>query len=327
VPYWWDGDISERYWVEIRYVEGIGEELRCPVTDESGQPNAWYDLVESVNTGDVVYHWNAEQHRFVGRSEVAQPVLISGGQRTVELANFVPIRATVDLALVRQHEQDLTALRDTLREENPGEALYLPFQYRSDGLRMMSNYFAKLPKTVVDLFFDETGVGEGSAAPPPGDEGPTGPTDTPPARYRFLEPFQPRQDSWYQVNVSGGLQRRSRKHETLVNNFAHWLSDNGVTGVGRNAVVDLGVLQPPVVIEAKIVGSTWAPAIRAAVGQLYEYRFFQVTNPQAALVFLADQPVPTVWVEYLDRDRQIGSAWPNSTGFSLTALAQAALGL
>jgi hypothetical protein len=64
-----------------------------------------------------------------------------------------------------------------------------------------------------------------------------------------------------------------------------------------------------------------------AVGQLYEYRFFQVADPRAALLFLSDKPVPQNWVDYLERDRQIGAAWPSGNDFVLTDLAHTAIGL
>lgn len=327
VPYWWEADSAEKFWVEIRYVDGIGESLRCSVTDESGGANPWYDLVAEVSPGDVIYHWNAHEHRFVGRSEVAAPVTVAGSARTVQLRDFTPLRVIIDLDTVRQHEEQLRNLRESLQQQFPDQHLYLPFQYRADGLRMLSNYFAKLPRSVVELLFDDTGIGEASLPPPPSDEGPPGEPEGPPSRYGFLKPFQSKQDGWYQAHIAGGIQRRSRKHETLVNSFAAWLESKGIHGLGRNAAIDLGVVRPPAIIEAKVVGASWPPAIRAAVGQLYEYRFFKVADPAAELIFLADKPVPADWIHYLENDRNIGAAWPTGSGFALSPLARHALRL
>lgn len=98
----WGDDPDERYWVEIRWTEGIGTELRCPQTDENGNPNPWYDLVTTVEPGDVVYHWNAREHRFVGRSTVAAPFHVDSlGQRVVPLNGFEPILPLPGRAVLR----------------------------------------------------------------------------------------------------------------------------------------------------------------------------------------------------------------------------------
>jgi hypothetical protein len=65
MPYWWDGDPNERLWVEIRWIEGIGLDLSCPLVNEDGHADPRYDLVGEVRTDDTVYHWNATEHRFV----------------------------------------------------------------------------------------------------------------------------------------------------------------------------------------------------------------------------------------------------------------------
>lgn len=75
MAYWWEGEGSERYWVEIRWVEGIGRFLTCPAPPVDGRThNPWYQLVGQVQPDDVIYHWNAVEHRFVGRSRVASSV-------------------------------------------------------------------------------------------------------------------------------------------------------------------------------------------------------------------------------------------------------------
>jgi hypothetical protein len=84
---------------------------------------------------------------------------------------------------------------------------------------------------------------------------------------------------------------------------------------------------PSVVIEAKMIGTSWAPAIRAAVGQLYEYRHFKVADREAGLVFLASKPLPSPWLAYLERDRGIGSMWPDGTRFHLSKRATEVLEL
>jgi hypothetical protein len=118
-------------------------------------------------------------------------------------------------------------------------------------------------------------------------------------------------------------QKRGRTHETLVNDFSSWLIGKGFE-VGRNAATDLGIVEPPVIFEAKIVAN-WPRAIREAVGQLYVYRYFKVVDPDAALIFLASKPVPANWTAYLERDRKIGVAWRTAKSFELSRLARRSL--
>lgn len=318
---WWDNDAHERFWVEIRFVSGIGLDLECSLLDERGRANAYYDLVGEVRPGDHVYHWNAHQHRFVGRSAVAKaPRINAQGRRYVELRDFRSLQADISLDTIRTLEPEIVSVRDRLGLAHPGEKLYLPFQFRSDGLRMLSNYFAKLPAELVSLLFDETGLGEAMAAEPDPEDGPAVGVQEPSGKLSFLSPFKAKADTEYNAIVQGGVQRRGRTHETLVNDFAAWLGHRGFE-VGRNAAIDLGLSQPPVIIEAKVV-SQWPHAIREAVGQLYEYRYCKVIDPTSALVFLASKPVPEWWIRYLEKDRSIGVAARSGTSFSLSALAR-----
>ena len=89
--------------------------------------------------------------------------------------------------------------------------------------------------------------------------------------------------------------------------------------------MDIGIENPPVIVEAKTMSSP-ANSIRQGVGQLYEYRFFQVANPSAGLILLSSNSIEH-WVSYLERDRQIGVAWKERGGFHLSPLALRVLGL
>jgi hypothetical protein len=140
----------------------------------------------------------------------------------------------------------------------------------------------------------------------------------------FLRPFKPKADTAYFSETMGGKAQRSRCHETLVNDFADFLVSHKLIP-GRNAAIDIGIENPPVVVEAKVVDN-WAHSIREAIGQLYEYRFFQVASPEAGLIFLASKKVPENWVKYLELDRGIGVAFrTETTGFELSAIAKKTL--
>lgn len=79
------------------------------------------------------------------------------------------------------------------------------------------------------------------------------------------------------------------------------------------------------VIEAKVIGASWAKAIREAVGQLYEYRYFKVADPASRLIFLSDKRVPASWVRHLERDREIGVISMIGNRIELSPLARRAL--
>ena len=224
-------------------------------------------MVGNVEPGDVVYHWDA-------RAPVRRPVTSCRGSagrkrgcaRCIPLKSFVPIRADADLARMRQLGPRLRAVRKRLESAHPTAKLYLPFQFRSDGLRMISNYFAKLPRDVVTLVFDETGLGEAVAEAGDPEEGEASIPDRGTVRGFYLQPFKRRADTAYVRKVAGGVRRVSRSHETLVTQFAAWLKQQG-HNVGYNAAIDLGLSDPPVIIEAKVV-TTWPRSVREAVGQL-----------------------------------------------------------
>jgi len=318
--YWWSSDLEERFWVEIRYVEGLGKDLRCPIRDKDGNSNPWYDLVESVRPGDVIYHWNAIQNGFVGVSEVAGEGIVSGDERSVPLRDFRSTERIVLLADVRAKEAEILEVRERIRDSYPGfGAYYLPFQFRNDGLRMMSNYFAKLPKELVKVLF---------SAETPG-------TEFEPhldlagsqhSRMAYLQPFKGKSDSDYIARIAPRQERRSRSHETLVNALANWLEEKGFQPA-RNQAVDIGLERPSVIFEAKTIRTGWALAIRQAVGQLYEYRYFGISSPETALVFVAPCPIPAHWQAYLERDRDIACAWLEGSDFTLSDRAAALLGL
>jgi hypothetical protein len=190
---------------------------------------------------------------------------------------------------------------------------------------MMSNYFAKLPRDVVEELFGPDGLAENTLPEVSLDgdqlDDDAADPDIGPLVGSFLVPFKAKADSDYIANVVGGRRRRTRRHEGLINECAAWLDRRGYEPM-RNAAVDLGLEEPLVIIEGKTIGETWAPSIRQAVSQLYEYRYFRVASPDAHLIFLAERAVPDTWVRYLERDREIGVMWPARRGYHMSPRAQ-----
>jgi hypothetical protein len=338
VAYWWDDDPDERYWAEIRKLPGIGTSLECPDhqinQDGSHSANAWYDLVSSVRRGEIIYHYNEREQRFVGRSLAASDAEHDASDHAyrVDLEAFQPIAASIDLAYMRSRSATLYRLREELQASHPDDTIYTPFQFRGSSLYgMMSNYFTKLPRDVVLELFGPDGLAEGAlplaedGPQPPHDEG-NDDVDPGTPLGSFLHPFKAKADSEYITNVVGGRRTRSRRHERLINDCAAWLAAQDYEPM-RNAAVDLGLDDPAVIIEGKTVGRAWAPPVRQAVSQLYEYRYFKVASPNAKLIFLSEAAVPPSWVRYLERDRSIGVMWPSRGDYHLSRLARAALEL
>lgn len=323
--YWWSGSPDERYWMEIRRVPGIGVDLWSSDHDEDGMPDPWYELLASVRAGEIVYHYSAREQRIVGRSITATAAVHDTAERTyrVVLKDFEPLDGSANLAALRDHADELYDLRDTLQARY-GSPLYLPFQFYENRaqFRPMSNYFTKLPRSFVEVLFAESSDDQGPANEE--DAGREEVTPTPPGT-AFLAPFKPKADTNYIVEIAKTRRTATRRHETLVNDFAAWLLARDLEP-GRNAAIDLGLTEPPVIFEAKTINASWADAIRQAVGQLYEYRYFKIASPAAELVFLSEKPVPPAWLEYLERDRHIGAVWPEGGGWHFSPIALKAIG-
>ncbi len=224
------------------------------------------------------------------------------------MAGFTPFERIYGQRTIVERRDELFAVRDDLQARHPGVSLYLPFQFTQlrEKIRPLPNYFAKLPLAAAAALFGEDWI---ERAPSP-DSG------SPLATTTYLRPFLAKTDTNYAAYVAAQYQERTRPHETLVNDAASWLRAIGYEPA-RNAVVDLAVESPLVLIEAKTIrDGGWRTAIRQAVAQLYEYRYFSVREVNAPLILLVDQQPPKQWLEYLEADRGIGALWRSEGGFA-----------
>ena len=324
MSYWWDNLPEERYWVEIRTVPGIGEEVYSDILNARNQPDAHWALVRTLRAGQVVFHYDADQSRFVGYSTVLADAATVGDTYRAPLVNFHPINEVFGLQRMRDVADELFDIRDRLKAQIR-TPLFLPFQFTQDRsqFRMLSNYFAKLPIAIIEAIFGSERAaefiqGDGSRAEGPADLVPS-------SAGGYLKPFRPKADTAYRAITTAADTVRSRSHETLVNEASLWLGARGFE-VGRNAAIDLGIVEPPVILEAKTVGLSWPLAVRAGVAQLYEYRYFGVGDPVSRLILLVDDEPPEKWLKYLEKDRRIGVMWRVSGGFELSGLAKKIVG-
>jgi len=132
--------------------------------------------------------------------------------------------------------------------------------------------------------------------------------------------FRPKDASDYLANVNAATQRRTRKHEALIREFG-----DAVRGTGRAAATNVHPRDLVVhdssgaewLVEAKTVGLSAAPATRAAIGQLLDYRHVYYreqgkTDPELLALFNApiggafEALLASLGIEVIYRD---GAQW------------------
>jgi hypothetical protein len=118
----------------------------------------------------------------------------------------------------------------------------------------------------------------------------------------------------YFAFIQGGQQRRTRNHERLIARAVTELETRGAE-LSTPHPIDLRIIKPSqVIVEAKLVGA-FGPilAVRAAVGQLFEYRAFRGPK-EAALSILLDADPGKALVEYVEKDLGLLIMWLTAEG-------------
>jgi hypothetical protein len=125
----------------------------------------------------------------------------------------------------------------------------------------------------------------------------------------------------YEATSSAGG-RRSRVESELVATYADYMIARGHEVVGRHyrsadesrpLRADMMVRDLNVLVEAKASDARYA--VRMAVGQLFDYRRFEVSRPQLA-VLVPREPIPDL--TRLLEGLSIGCVWPRGSGFADT---------
>ena len=170
--YWWERAVGENVWMEITRRDDIGADLNAPVTARGGGITASYVLMSLVQPGDVVVHYDGRQEAIVGvsvASGAAEPAPVywvsRGGyaRRAGAQAQWLPgLRAPLDqyrqleppvtLAQIRQHKDELLALRERIQARASGQPIYFPWIRYRDTLRTFQSYLVKMPHEVISLF-------------------------------------------------------------------------------------------------------------------------------------------------------------------------------
>lgn len=118
------------------------------------------------------------------------------------------------------------------------------------------------------------------------------------------------------------MQHRTRTHEKLVRVAGEWLKANSLV-VANVHPKDLEIISPiPVIIKAKVVRHRDPLfAVREAIGQLHEYRYF-VGPRNANLAVLLDAEPPATLLQYMEDHLQVAVLWLTGDALSGGSLAQ-----
>jgi hypothetical protein len=182
---WWAGNPAQKYWLEITDRPDIGVDLHCPQRDAAGARTPGYSLIWWVQPGDIVFHYDKNQHTITAWSRAAGPVTeaptvwLSHHAATrrrlqtaraqpdwwLDLDGPFPLDQPLTLAQLRDRTGDIRAIHEALQADVRG-SLYFPFSYyRGSTLRPQQPYLNKLPAEFVGLF-PELAAAVPSAATP-----------------------------------------------------------------------------------------------------------------------------------------------------------------
>lgn len=138
-----------------------------------------------------------------------------------------------------------------------------------------------------------------------------------------LRDFKPKDDGDYLSAIAGGTHVKSRRHERLVADYGLWAHARGWRPSTKAHPVDLMLYGQgdPWMIEAKVVyHGNAAQAVRATLGQLYEYRHF--LRPDSRMLALFSEPIGAAFAVYLETC-SIASVWPADGAWYGSPTAQA----
>lgn len=340
MSYWWDKLNEEKYWMEITDRKDIGRDLNCPQTDDNGNQEGSYSLIKAIKPGDVVFHYSTKKQRIEGASVAGAPLEerattwtphgrvgrskpghverpgwwlpIYGFSEAQDKLTLAEVRQPLDQAWIYQwiHAKELDIqIRRKAGERNLQTAVAAPFQrYGGYTLRGQQGYLTKMPLDFINRWTKLSDTVDALSAP---QEQLSVLAEVYPfagAVGSFASVFVPKSAADYEVEIKNATQRRTRKHEKLVNEAATVLSSLGAI-VSSPHPIDLLISSPiSVIVEAKIGLPHPRYAIRHALGQLHEYRYFLRYLGAKLCVLLEEKPDDSL-IAYAEIELQLMVAW------------------
>jgi 5-methylcytosine-specific restriction enzyme MrcB-like protein len=131
-------------------------------------------------------------------------------------------------------------------------------------------------------------------------------SSSPPTDSAFSDPlrdFKPKSDSDYLSFITGRQLTKSRRHETLIAQYGEWAATRGWEPSTKEHPKDLVLRRrgEEWLVEAKVVyNGKAADAVRAALGQLYEYRHFKACAPSVRLLALFTEDIGDAFTAFLE---------------------------
>jgi len=183
--YWWDGRAGENLWMEITRRPDIGADLKAPLDARGGRGTAGYDLLNGVNAGDIVIHYNSAAEQIEGVSvatgeQYFSPILWAARGTSaranaerptwkpghyVSITDYVPLQEPVNRQQIQARAKDILEVHKLLAASSKG-SLYFPFTPYRNGVRAYQSYFAKFPRALLSVF-PEVGEAIRSLGPAP----------------------------------------------------------------------------------------------------------------------------------------------------------------
>jgi hypothetical protein len=133
-----------------------------------------------------------------------------------------------------------------------------------------------------------------------------------------LKHFRPKDDSDYLAHIVGKRLTKSRRHETIVRQFGELVATRSFAPSTTEHPRDLVLRRDSKewLVEVKVVYQGNATtAVRAALGQLYAYRYFHYEDASPPyLVAVFSEPVGDAYVDFLETCG-IASVWKGDNGW------------
>ncbi len=214
--------------------------------------------------------------------------------------SYRELKPSLTLAQLQEPEERLWLEAWVAEKKKYGRPM-IPIQLYPGKLRGNQGYLVKMPLDFVERW-PELGAGVDQLATRVEQLTALGEVVRPPraAGVEDSGEFRPKSDADYVAIIRGGEQRRSRKHEFLVRRAGEILRAKGAT-VSTPHPIDLLVTSPvEVLFEVKVVRDTQPLfAIRDALGQLLQYRFF-IRAECPNLCVLLDENPGSILVHFLE---------------------------